>query len=90
MTPPPLPAVSEPHPRSVRSERILLVEDKEGLRQVLQKTLEAEGFAVEACGDGQEAMHRLGRERYLLVLTDLKLPRADGLQVLRAARQAEP
>ncbi len=77
------------HPRPGTGERILLVEDKEGLRNVLSRTLQDEGFPVEPCSDGTEAVSRLSRLRYLLVLTDLKLPGADGLQVLRAARQAE-
>ncbi len=81
---------SEAAPSRSAGEKILLVEDKEGLRDALQKTLRAEGFGVEACGDGKEALRRLDQEKYLLVLTDLKLPGADGLQVLRAARQTEP
>jgi len=76
-------------PRAATEGRILLVEDKEGLRNVLRKTLEDEGFQVEACADGAEALQNLSRQRYLLVLTDLKLPHADGLQVLKAARQSE-
>jgi DNA-binding NtrC family response regulator len=72
------------------SERILLVEDKEGLRDVLRRTLEKEGYPVLPCSDGTQALTRLQRERFLLVLSDLKLPGADGLEVLRAARRAEP
>jgi len=82
--------VSEPNPSALPSERILLVEDKQGLREVLRKTLETEGYGVEACRDGGAAIERLKRERYLLVLTDLKLPQAEGLEVLRAARQSDP
>jgi len=71
-------------------ERILLVEDKEGLRDVLRRTLEKEGYSVLPCSDGKQALSRLQREKFFLVLSDLKLPGADGLEVLRAARRAEP
>jgi DNA-binding NtrC family response regulator len=72
------------------ADRILLVEDKEGLRDVLRRTLEQEGYSVLPCSDGSQALSRLQREKFFLVLSDLKLPGADGLEVLRAARRAEP
>ena len=72
------------------AERVLLVEDKEGLRDALRRMLEGEGYSVLACADGGQAAAQLRRERFLLVLTDLKLPGLDGIQVLRAARGVEP
>ncbi len=70
---------------------ILLVEDRESLRAMLAETLERQGYSVEAVAAGDEAVRRLqaGR-RYALVLTDLKLPGADGLAVLTAAAAADP
>jgi len=73
-----------------RPDRILIVEDKESLRAVLRKTLEAEGFGVEEASDGQAALGRLKAAQYAMVLTDLRLPRADGHEVLKAARAADP
>ena len=65
---------------------ILLVEDRESLRSMLAETLQAEGWRVEAVSTGDEAVRRLAEgRRYALVLTDLKLPGADGLAVLDAA-----
>ncbi len=72
------------------TERILLVEDKESLRAVLRKTLEAEGFGVEEAPDGQAAVEKIRRDRFAMVLTDLRLPRADGHEVLKAAVGADP
>ena len=88
MTLPHEPASPRPSPPPAGAP-VLLVEDKEGLRNVLRRTLEDEGYSVEECADGGEAVKRLSRRGYLLVLTDLKLPGADGLQILKAARQAE-
>jgi DNA-binding NtrC family response regulator len=68
---------------------ILLVEDKESLRQMLRLTLESAGHSVDEASDGAEARRRLNAARYKLVITDLKMPRADGLEVLRAAKTAD-
>jgi len=72
------------------ADRILLVEDKESLRAVLKKTLESEGFGVDEASDGRAAMDRIRRDRFAMVLTDLRLPRADGHEVLKAAQDADP
>jgi len=72
------------------SEPILIVEDKDNLRSVLRQTLEAEGLGVEEAKDGRSAVERLRREQFAMVLTDLRLPRADGHEVLRAAVKADP
>jgi len=73
-----------------QAERILIVEDKENLRAVLRKTLEAEGFGVEEAPDGRAAVEKIRRDRFAMVLSDLRLPRADGHEVLKAAVQADP
>ena len=69
---------------------ILLVEDRESLRTMLAETLAREGYSVEAVATGDEALRRLAEgRRYTLVLTDLKMPGADGLAVLRAAAASD-
>jgi DNA-binding NtrC family response regulator len=68
---------------------ILIVEDKESLRQMLRLTLQTAGYAVDEACDGAEARRKLNDARYKLVITDLKMPRADGLEVLRAAKTAD-
>ncbi len=72
------------------SDRILIVEDKENLRAVLRKTLEAEGFGVEEAPDGRAALEKIRRDRFAMILSDLRLPRADGHEVLKAAVLADP
>lgn len=69
---------------------ILLVEDKESLRQMMSLTLQNAGYTVDEACDGVEARRKLNDARYNLVITDLKMPRADGLEVLRAAKSADP
>ena len=72
------------------SDRILIVEDKENLRTVLRKTLEAEGFGVDEAPDGSSALEKIRRDRFAMILSDLRLPRADGHAVLKAAVLADP
>ncbi len=72
------------------ADRILIVEDKETLRSVLRQTLEAEGYRVDEAPDGRAALDKIRRERFAVVLSDLRLPRADGHEVLKAAVLADP
>lgn len=66
---------------------ILVVEDKLSMRRMLRETMEGAGYKVDEAADGEEAVKKLSLNHYQLVLTDLKLPRKDGLAVLRAARE---
>lgn len=70
-------------------EAVLLVEDKTELRAMLRKALEKAGYAVDEAPDGTSAIEKVRARRYLAVLTDLKLPGASGLDVLREARRAD-
>ncbi len=70
---------------------VLVVEDKDSLRAMLEEMLRAEGWNVVGLPDGAQAVERLrSGERVDVVLTDWRLPGADGLAVLEAARSADP
>lgn len=70
---------------------VLVVEDREQLAAVLAETLTREGFEVEVRLRGDEAIQRITEGPALLaVITDLRLPGADGLEVLQAARRRDP
>ena len=72
-------------------KRLLIVEDKESLALMLKETVESEGLEAEVVANGSEAMRRLAEgRRYFAVLTDLRLPGADGIAVLRQARESDP
>ena len=70
-------------------ESLLLVEDKNELRAMLRKAMERAGYAVDEAPDGTAAIQKVRARRYLLVITDLKLPGASGLDVLRAVKAAD-
>lgn len=70
-------------------EPLLLVEDKNELRAMLRKALERAGYKVDEAPDGTAAIQKVRARRYLLVVTDLKMPGASGIDVLRATKHAD-
>jgi len=71
-------------------ERILVVDDEENMVHFLTKLLRAEGFEVEGVRTGEAALDRLRAGPFELVLTDLKLPDTDGIEILKTARELHP
>jgi two-component system response regulator ResD len=71
---------------------VLVVDDEESIRQLLRRTLEAEGFHVEEAADGESALKLIQAraEPFDLVLTDLSMPRIDGRQVSETVRRYRP
>ncbi|UCD63051.1 MAG: sigma-54-dependent Fis family transcriptional regulator, partial [Candidatus Zixiibacteriota bacterium] len=61
---------------------ILVVDDKDSMRNMLTETLLEEGYRVDSASTGKKAMDLVRNKSYDLVLTDLKMPDVDGLQVL--------
>src|ERR1043166_1033469 len=72
-------------------KRLLIVEDKESLASMLRETVEAEGLEADIASTGSDAVRRLADGfRYLAIVTDLRLPGADGIAVLRQAKESDP
>lgn len=70
--------------------RILIVDDQEMMRDSLAGTLAREGHEVVAAGDGVAAVARLANGRFDLLITDLKMPRMTGIELLAEARRLKP
>jgi DNA-binding NtrC family response regulator len=66
-------------------QHVLLVDDERGLREVMAERLAEHGFQVEQAGTGEEALARLNEFAFDILVTDLRLPGADGRQVLDEA-----
>jgi DNA-binding NtrC family response regulator len=72
-------------------KRLLIVEDKESLANMLREAVQADGLEAEVASSGSAAIRWLAEgRRYMAVLTDLRLPGADGIDVLRQARESDP
>jgi DNA-binding NtrC family response regulator len=73
----------------VPAAQILLVEDKDSLRQMLRHALERQGHAVLEARDQEEAVRLLQQAQPALVLSDLRLPQGDGFGVLRCVKEID-
>jgi len=69
---------------------ILIVEDDKPLCEALCDTLELEGYRVSSVGNGAEALTRLEQDWYKLVVSDVKMPVMDGLQLLKNIQNKYP
>lgn len=67
--------------------RLLVVEDEEALCRSIAEGLRLDGYEVDTCGDGREALELCSVEPYDLILLDLNLPGMDGMEVLRRFRR---
>ena len=71
-------------------KRLLLVDDEDDIREILSIYLTDLGYAVHAAADGVEALNLFRRERPSLVVTDIKMPGIDGIDLLREIKQIDP
>ncbi|MCE5195217.1 MAG: sigma-54 dependent transcriptional regulator [Nitrospiraceae bacterium] len=71
-------------------ETILIVEDKESMSEMLNETLKSEGYKTIIASDGSEGIKKIKEERIDLVLTDLKLPKKSGIEILKSAKEENP
>ncbi|MEJ2477961.1 MAG: flagellar basal body rod protein FlgB, partial [Desulfobacterales bacterium] len=74
----------------MQTQSILIVEDDPDVRAMLTRTLGCSGYAVDSAVDGAEALDKFRDNRFNLVITDVRLPQMNGLQVLGEIKQAEP
>lgn len=70
--------------------RILLADDDNALRRVVQFKLRQKGYDVVAVPDGREAEKILQKENFDLLITDMKMPNMDGIELLERSRQMHP
>ena len=69
--------------------RILIAEDQKDLNKVIVKKLMKEGYSVDSCFDGEDALHFLDMASYDGVILDINMPKKDGLTVLTEMRRAD-
>lgn len=66
--------------------RLLVVEDQKDLNKIITKHLTAEGYSVDSCFDGEEALDYIDMADYDGIILDIMMPKMDGLAVLRQMR----
>jgi len=70
--------------------RILLADDDKSLRRVLQFKLEKKGHVITAVDDGRSALDKLERDHWDIVVSDIRMPNIDGIELLERARKLHP
>ncbi|MCX5895158.1 MAG: sigma-54 dependent transcriptional regulator [Proteobacteria bacterium] len=70
--------------------RILLVDDEEKIRHILQLMLERQGYQTAQAAHGEEALQLIKKYPYAMVITDLKMPVMDGMTLLREIKKLDP
>jgi two-component system cell cycle response regulator CpdR len=71
-------------------QRILLAEDDDSMRGFLERALAKAGYDVISFANGAEALERLKEEPFTLLLTDIVMPRMDGIELARRASELDP
>jgi len=70
--------------------RVLIADDEESIRHVLTELLSGRGYEVRAVADGDEAARELAARDYDALVTDVRMPRLNGLDLIRAAQSTSP
>jgi signal transduction histidine kinase len=70
-----------------RFDKLLIIDDEPGIRKMMSLDLSADGYQVFTAANGREGLEIFERERPPLVLTDLKMPGMDGIEVLRRLKE---
>ncbi|MGE5789778.1 MAG: sigma-54-dependent transcriptional regulator, partial [Syntrophaceae bacterium] len=71
-------------------ERILVVDDDRGMQDVLDIMLSRAGYQVATADDGAAALEIIRKKKFDLVITDLKMPRVDGIELLKGVKETAP
>lgn len=72
------------------SGRVLIIDDEEDMAVSLDKMLARQGYQTSTFTSARQALEAIGNDRFDLLLTDLKMPEMDGIELLRAALSADP
>lgn len=74
----------------MKTPTVLLIDDEPLIRLSMTDALKAVGYDVQAAANGQEGLHLLSHAAFDIVITDLRLPGADGLELLQVCKQRSP
>jgi len=72
------------------SERIMIVDDEESIREWLSIALKKEGYETNSAENGREALKLFKQDRYDAIITDIKMPKLDGLGLLKEIKTIDP
>ncbi len=74
----------------MQTKPILIVDDEPSMRIALSESLASCGYTVDTATDGQDAIRKLGQLVYALVITDMRMPKLGGMDVLKSVKRNSP
>lgn len=83
------PGSHEPDPR-LAGARVLIADDDLGIRKSLAELLAGEGCVVDTAADGQEALEKIEKDGFDVLISDVVMPRMDGYELFTAVRKLRP
>jgi DNA-binding NtrC family response regulator len=69
-------------------KKIMIVDDEAGIREILTEALSGEGFDVTSAKDGSESLQYMRNDSYDLLITDINMPRLNGIELLKRMKTA--
>lgn len=75
---------------TINSGKILVVDDEQGFIDVITDVLESEGYSIEGTSDPQQGLKLLKEKSFDLVITDLKMPTVNGVEIVKYAKERNP
>lgn len=78
------------NPNDKKNIRILVIDDELGIRNLLEYELGKQGYTVKTAPNGQEGVEQFKKNKFHLVISDIKMPKLDGLQVLEFVKKSDP
>ncbi|OGF47478.1 MAG: hypothetical protein A2452_03080 [Candidatus Firestonebacteria bacterium RIFOXYC2_FULL_39_67] len=70
--------------------KILIADDEPGIRDLLELELGLQGYSVSTAVNGQEAIEKIKKEKFDILLCDIRMPKATGIQVLKESKKHNP
>ena len=70
--------------------KVLVIDDEKSIRKTLKEILEYEKYQVDEAADGMEGLTLIEKNKYDIVLCDIKMPKMDGLELLEKVMQSSP
>ncbi|OGC84193.1 MAG: hypothetical protein A2W07_00695 [candidate division Zixibacteria bacterium RBG_16_43_9] len=72
------------------NRNLLIVDDEEIMRNFLGEVFSEEGYQLDFASDGDEAIEKIRTKNYKVVITDIRMPKVEGTEVLRVAKEISP
>ncbi|MGB2698046.1 MAG: response regulator [Candidatus Zixiibacteriota bacterium] len=82
--------MSQEKRKLTQKEKILIVDDEEIMRSFLLDVFMDEGYDLDSAANGEEALEKISRNQYQLIITDIRMPGVDGTEVLKKAKELNP